>query len=67
MKENYSVILFWPHSFKEPGKFIYPKISVIPFDCVKLPKGGQSLLSHAPFPICAPGEGITFAAEGLDY
>lgn len=76
MKENYSVILIWPCSFNEPGKFIYPEISVIPFDCVKSPKDDQrrSLLSHAPSPICAPGKGITvletgiaFAAEGLDY
>lgn len=35
MKENYSVILIWPCSFNEPGKFIYPEISAIPFDCVK--------------------------------
>lgn len=61
MKENYSVILTWPSSFNEPGKFIYPEISVIPFDCVRLPKGDQrqNLLSHAPSPICAPGKGIT--------
>lgn len=35
MKENYSVILIWPCSFNEPGKFIYPEISAIPFDTTK--------------------------------
>lgn len=52
MKENYSVVLFWPYSFNKPGKFICPEISVKPFYCVKLPKGNerQRLLSHAPSP-----------------
>lgn len=60
-ERNYSVILIWPCSFNDPCKIIYLEIPLIPFDCVKLPKGDQrqSLLSHSCFHVCAPGKRIT--------